>query len=598
MPAYTSKELSIMNAKAFVHNAKMVSGESTDEDTSSVKKSIILYAVLGNQLPYENEPTASTPIETDKNKQRELWRNAIGAKRITPGDISHVVPRYNWTSGTVYAQYRDTDTNLYTRPFYVLTDENNVYKCLYNNKGAVSTVKPRDFSTQPFTLSDGYTWKYMYSISLGEAEKFLTTTHMPVKTLEASDPSAEGIRQYAVQQAAVNGSIEVVETVSVGSGYTKLDEGIVSSATTTTITITPQNSPSPIDNYYNGMSLYINTGTGSGQLRRIIDYSGSTKTFVVNSAFTTVANTDSRIIVAPTVVFRGDGSGALAYAEVNSSGQIANVNIINVGSGYTEAEVLITSNSIYGSGATANAIISPVGGHGSDPVRELGGDKILLNAQFVNSLGVSANGNGFIPANTDFRTISILKDPILKCDANNSFRSESIANTSFSPDTLRLTTRLLVSYSQMANNTPINPIVAGETITHERARLLAQLGELTFITELSSSVRESQSMAQAKYGANGNVVFVKRDETLSDTSYYNVYLNSVQAENDRVPFTNDDILLKTVDKGLGNTAIAVVSSIKGPEANTYSGEFIYTENIQKVTRAIDQTEDIKIILDF
>jgi hypothetical protein len=46
------------------------------------------------------------------------------------------------------------------------------------------------------------------------------------------------------------------------------------------------------------------------------------------------------------------------------------------------------------------------------------------------------------------------------------------------------------------------------------------------------------------------------------------------------------------------TKIATVSSIKGPEANTFSGEFIYTENVQKVTRDVDQTEDIKIILDF
>ena len=41
-----------------------------------------------------------------------------------------------------------------------------------------------------------------------------------------------------------------------------------------------------------------------------------------------------------------------------------------------------------------------------------------------------------------------------------------------------------------------------------------------------------------------------------------------------------------------------VSTINGPEANTFSGQFLHTENITKVTRSVDQTEDIKIILDF
>ena len=590
MPSYNSKEMSIMNAKAFIESL-------SHEDGRNTKESNILYAVLGNQLSYINEPTATTPVETDKNKQRELWREAIGAKKITTGDVSHVVPRYNWTSGTIYAQYRDSDTNLYTRPFYVITDENNVYKCLSNNKGATSTVKPADFSTLPFTLSDGYTWKFMYTISLGEADKFLTVSHMPVKTISATDGSVEGDRQLSVQNAAVNSSIEIIETVASGTGYHQVANGVVTSATSTTIRLSPagDNPPSSVDNFYNGSSIYITSGTGSGQIRRVIDYAGSTKTFTVNSAFSTIANTDSRCIVSPTVTIRGDGQGALAYSEVNTLGQIANVDIISVGSQYSEADIIISANSIHGAGATANAIISPIGGHGKDPVRELGGDRVLLNVQFEGSLGVSANGSGYIPANTDFRSISILKDPILKVDANNNHVStESIANTSNSPSTLRLTTRALISYTQMDGNNPVNPIVAGETLTNERMRLLSELGTLGFITELNPTIRTNQAADKAVYGANGNVVFVKRDETETDTSFYNVYINNVQSFSNRVPFTQADQILK---RGSA-TKIATISSIKGPEANTFSGEFIYTENVQKVTRDVEQTEDIKIILDF
>jgi len=590
MASYTSKELSVMNAKAFIESL-------SHEDGRSAKHSNILYAVLGRQLPFTQEPVAEAAIETDKNKQRELWKQAIGGRKITTGDVSHVVPRHDWVSGRVYAQYRDTDTNLFARDFYVMTDENNVYKCLYNNKGATSTVKPADFSTLPFTLADGYTWKYMYTISLGDADKFLTTSHMPVKTLSATDGSVEGDRQVAVQNASVNGSIDIIETVQVGTGYHQISNGAVESATTTTVRLSASgdNPPSAVDNFYNGSSLYINTGTGAGQIRRVIDYSGSTKTFTVNSAFSTIANTDSRVIVSPTVTIRGDGQGALAYSEINTSGQVSNIHVISVGSLYSEADAFVTANAIHGSGATANVIISPVGGHGNDPIRELGADKVLLNVQFDGSEGVSANGNGYIPANTDFRTISILKDPILKCDSNNNFLStEHVANTSNSPSTLRLTTRMLVSYQQMDGANPVNAIVAEETLTNERMRLLAELGTLGFVTELNPIIRTNQAANNATFGANGDVVFVKRDETESDTSFYNVYINNVQSFSNRVPFTNDDVILK---RGSA-TKIATISSIKGPEANTFSGEFIYTENVQKVTRDVDQTEDIKIILDF
>jgi len=590
MPAYTSKELSVLSAKAFIESL-------THEDGRNTKASNILYAMLGKIETWTNEPTPDTPVETDYDKQRDIWRHAIGAKRIQPGNVSHVVQRYNWTSGTVYAQYRDKDTNLYTRPFYVMTDENNVYKCLYNNKGATSTVKPTDLSTLPFTLSDGYTWKYMYTISLGESDKFLTASHMPVKTIASSDGSVEGDRQVAVQNAAVNGSIDIIETVAAGSGYHKISNGVVESATTTTIRLSAasDNPPSAVDNFYNGSSIYINTGTGAGQIRRIINYAGSTKTFTVNSAFQTIANTDSRVIVSPTITIRGDGRGALAYTVVDAQGTIANVNVINPGRDYTEAYSVITANAIHGSGATANTILSPTGGHGKDAIRELGADKVLLNVQFEGSEGVSANGNGFIPANTDFRSISILKDPILKCDANNNFVGvEAIANTSNSPATLRLTTRAKISYTQMSGDNPINEIVAGDILSNERVRLLAELGTLEFVTELNPAKRLVQSANNAALGANGDVIFVKRAEDETDTSFYNIYLNNVQSYSNRVAFTQDDELIK---RGF-TTKVATISSIKGPEANTYSGEILYTENIEKVTRDVDQTEDIKIILDF
>jgi len=588
---YATKDLSINNAEAFVKALNATDG-------SANKNSVILYAVLGNSQEWAEEPIPDFVVDNEQNLQYEQHRKFIGAKKIDTGSVSHVVPRYNWAAGTTYSMYRDTDEDMYERRYYVLTDQYNVYKCLYNNKGSASSVKPTGFSTLPFTTSDGFTWKYLYTISLGEADKFLTSVHMPVKNIATPDTSPEQTRQQAVQNAAVNGAIEIVETVNLGSGYHQVANGVVEVGGRLSIKVSTagDNGASPIQGFYNGSSVYISSGTGVGQLRRITQWSGSTRTMTVNAAFTTTPNTDSRIIISPTVTIIGDGSSAQAYSRVNAStGSIANVAVINVGSQYTRAKVLISANGIHGVGATANAVISPVGGHGSNPVRELAADKIMLNVQFNGSEGVSSTGAGYIPSNTAFRTLSILKDPVLKVDANNTHIAvESIANTSNSPSTLRMTSRATLSYTSMDGATPINPLSAGDTITNERNRLAAELGTLEFVTTLGAIQRKNESLQNAVQGANAHIVYIREDETQSDSSFYTMYLNSVQSYSNHVAFTKDDIVLNSTSE----TPVATIESIQGPEANTFSGEILYTENIRAVDRTPEQIEDIKIILDF
>ena len=595
MAKYVSKEFSILNARKFKDSVG-----STQKD--QVGNSTILYAVLGRNRAYTDENNPDAPIETDNNKQYELWRDAVGGRKITAGDVEHVVPRYNWTSGTIYAMYRDIDKTMYERSFYVLSSENNVYKCLNNNKGAVSTVEPTGYSTKAFTLSDGYTWKYMYTISLGQADKFLTASHMPVRTLANTDASAEGDRQLAIQNAAANGSIEVIETFNIGSGYMMLSNTVAESATTTTVKMSTASgsTPSPVDNIYNGSSVYLISGVGEGQLRRITNYVGATKTLTVNTAWQTLPNTDTKMIISPTVTVIGDGTNAKAYSRtLGATGGIANIFMITTGTGYTQANALITANSVHGLGATANVVLSPVGGHGKDAVRELGGDKLMLNAQFAGTLGVSSTGKGYVPANVDFRSVSVLKNPILKVDEDNDLIStERAANTTNSPANLRLTTELTISYQSTDPDflLPANQgLESGSLITHERARLDAALGTLQFVTELSPTARDTNAMSNAVKSANATVVYIRDDETQSDASFYTVYINNIGSYGGAgIPWTKDDEILKSSSA----TKVATVSTINGPEANTYSGEFIHTENISKVTRAEDQTEDIKIVLDF
>ena len=113
-----------------------------------------------------------------------------------------------------------------------------------------------------------------------------------------------------------------------------------------------------------------------------------------------------------TVTITGDGQFANAYAVVNTqTDTVQSIVVDNFGSGYTYANVYITSN--VGKYATARAIISPPGGHGSDPLYELGGSYIMINPQ------LDGSENGILVTQNDYRQISLLSDPLVYSTTNN-----------------------------------------------------------------------------------------------------------------------------------------------------------------------------------
>ena len=200
---------SIVTSKFRVHNAQQFV-ESFSEASNTV-----MYLFVGKNTAFPDDNSPPTPINSTANIEFTPWRDMFGAKRIQSSDVSHAIPRYNWTSGTVYTEYSDTSTSLLTDTFYVMTEDYNVYKCLFNAGNTASTTKPTGVSTSQFTTADGYIWKYMYTVTTSNALKFLTTDYIPVQTLTTDG----GEDQYDVQTAAVNGAVNVIKVTSGGSGY-------------------------------------------------------------------------------------------------------------------------------------------------------------------------------------------------------------------------------------------------------------------------------------------------------------------------------------------------------------------------------------------
>lgn len=327
MVSKISKDMHIYNAKQFK--------ESVSEPFSSN-----VYLTIGRVTPWTNDVNPPVPVASYKSYY-DVWKNMIGGKRLLGSDIRHVAPRHNWTSGTVYNQYdHDWDTNdlmLPTNKFYVITDEFNVYKCISNNNGGLASSKPRSTSSAGhFQTSDKYIWKFMYSLTSEDQQRFLTENYIPVRTLVLNDNSL----QWRVQNDAVPGSIHHIQVTNSGVGYTT-----------------------------NNITVKIN----------------------------------------------GDGQFANAYAVRNTvSDVIESIVVDNKGSGYTFANVSFIT-AVGNKQAAAKVIISPPGGHGSDPVSELGGSYLLIDGI------LDGSEDDIISVNNEFRQISLIEDPIV-------YGSDSISN--------------------------------------------------------------------------------------------------------------------------------------------------------------------------
>lgn len=242
-----------------IHNAQQFK-EAFDETSNTT-----IYFYIGGPSPFTNDSSPPVPILTTANIEYTPWDDMIAMKRVQASEVSHVIPRYNWTANTVYTAYDDKTTTLITDQFYVINDEYDVFKCLDNNNGIQSTYKPTKpigSVTSPFTTSDGYLWKYMYHVTTGDALKFLTTNYMPVKYLESDDSSD----QWDVQQAAVDGAIHKIKVTSGGTGYV--------SAPTVTILGDGSGANATAVLSGNSVSSITMNNIGSGYTRAVVSFSG------------------------------------------------------------------------------------------------------------------------------------------------------------------------------------------------------------------------------------------------------------------------------------------------------------------------------------
>ena len=125
-----------------------------------------LFCFLSKVDPWPNDQIPPIPTQ-DQKTIKQKFKNMFAAKLITSSNISPVIQRINWTTGTTYQYYRDdidmfeTDENgTLVNKFYVKNSSDQVFKCLWNGGGVPSidepTFVPGSYGTNNiYTGSDG-----------------------------------------------------------------------------------------------------------------------------------------------------------------------------------------------------------------------------------------------------------------------------------------------------------------------------------------------------------------------------------------------------------------------------------------------------------
>jgi len=486
------------------------------------------------------DTTPFTPADT-LDQLGEARSNLIGLKKIVGTEIAHVVPRHTWTSGSSYYAWDSDDASIFDKAFYIITSEFKVYKCIKAGGGA-SSIQPTQTLTDPTAESDGYTWKYMFTTGVEDAEKFLTNSYMPVKTISLG-------AEATVAVATTTATVILTETVDeITVGMTMAGTNVGSAKKVSAI---------------NGSVLTLN-GAPTGSVTGIVTFSWATDADAeaqlteadyaqyLNQKASRDSSTAAgieRIEVtaggtsytsAPTVAITGDGSGATATATV-SGGAVTAVTVTGKGTNYRVVDITFSGGG--GSDAAARAVLTPKAGHGTDPVSELGGFFISLNTK------LDGNDGGDLTVGNDFRQITLFDEP-------RNYNATPLAGTVATDNTLKATSYLAIAASGSTDNATdftIDELLVGQTS-----------GAQAYLVEKDTT---NDYLRYHQNDKTGYKAFVNGENVIGQTSTKNCLLHASAA--------------------LGN-----------PEVDRMSGDILFLENRNPISRTTTQIEDIKVIIEF
>jgi len=619
--------MAILNTNS-TQDASLITGNSFDFLPQAIKTkfltsfendldSIPLYIFYGRAQPWDSAESDS-PIRPNNSFSTDITtrENMLALKKVDKSDTRAAFVKFDWKYGKAFKQYDITKDQTVgeEREYYAF--QNNqadpgiknygaIYKCLDNNGGTGSTERP-DFDPQaePKVLSDGYKWKYMFTIPAAELAKFQTN----------QSPSDNFIPLVEdISYASDAGTIDRIDIKTGGSSYSPPANTVFPLVD---ITGNNTNDDTPVGLFVNGDGLEIDTSTiviaseggvttagdsiGSivkfdedgldaqggysrnaaynnwvpvrfeetgltdGQINNLTDSPAARKYAYglakINAAGSIDSPGDIQIIDGGTSYQNGTKvkivqSSTLAYGKI-TDGAITKIKVINAGKNHRSAEIVPVHAT--GTGATFTAQISPYSGHGSLPKQEMNASAIFINNRVTSGATSEDQTTGFenidFSKTNDFRQVGLIQGPRVFNELTNALTGDS------SPGSLLTTTTASAKYS----------------IT------VPEIG-----TAIADNITQDTLIKGNRSGAQGKVVDVNVDST--NDALRVIRYTKIGASD----FIENENLLAT-----GLSAAHRTSSVSKPEVDVFSGDILFINNSEPISRDLDQSETVNFIITF
>lgn len=513
-----------------------------------------VYILMGRSIPWSNvsntelydDSEVPDPYDTVDMKNW-ISRDGLVMVKITSNDVQPVIPRVDWANTEVYVPY-DHTLNTFTKST----------ETKYNGNVNVSVSTLQTVNSATINLASVNPVITVGSlIRIGEEIKEVCDVHASGASLTVNTPFSSAYTnanlykvvttttQYANKFYVRNIADQVFKCMDNNSG--------ANSTVMPEITLGGQLPENPFietsDGYKwkymytipSGLKNKFFTDKYMPVIREPIVFENAENGRIDiiqitdgGSGYFSGGSVNNYAIVDVT----GDGANANVTVDV-TNGVITNINIIDGGNTYTTATITLddTIQTFAGNTAELRAVISPRYGHGFDPVKELGGSDQMISVDFEGDL------NGLLPTQGDgtekVRQISIIKDPKL---ANGVYATSTV---------YPMYTSLQVS------NPPVD-------FSHG-----------TIVYAGSSFETSTFNARVIHFDNNTNMLYINR-----------------------IVGNVSQIVSETIYEKDNPSAAARVFSVTEPDINIFTGEVLFIENKSPIIRSPNQTETVKLVVEF
>ena len=512
--------------------------------SAAAVRSTVAFGRNASNAAWNSDITRKKPID-NFNYSNHVKDTMIFGKKITSDNVRRVVRKVTWTKETRYDMYRHdySESNLasngktarlYDSDFYVINKDFNVYVCISNGSSGINTTGNRSLNEPTLTGLEPFT---------------------------ASGSSNDGYLWKYLFTVAPSDIIkfDATEYIPLPNDW--------SSSTDANIANIRDNGNSDINNnqiktiYVDKQGTgYKNAGAGAQEFNII-----------------------------------GDGSGGKAIVEVGTDTKISDVKVSVGGKGYTYGLVDLTDIQPTSPNAELIPIIPPSKGHGYDIYKELGADRVLVYARFDDS-------TKDFPIDTKFAQIGIVKNPTsigsTQIYQQNQYSSVSaLYLDTFPTGTIEigdLITQDVEGDTGAVIGQVRGYIVSFDIISDDDAN---KIGVLKYYRDRSlyfdtATGDQSDTVGISSIGGSNSQIYdFTSGKTINGTNGSTAY--SVSINSDFSGITTNPTGTKVIDLG-----VEFKNGISQSEINNQSGDIIYLDNRQLITRDSRQKEDIKVILEF